>query len=336
MRTKIFTLMILLCATLSAQTGIVYQLPRTKLEISVRATRTIHHTGPLGAYAQQYLRMKVSPVETTIWKIDDITVKSLGTPDPERAYSAEVKDKDVASHVQLTPDGRIIAVNSPLQKYTMPENEEDENTDDFIDPRPHMTEEILSATSEAKTAELAAKEIYNIRESRNAITSGQADYMPQDGTAMKLMLDNLDMRERALTGLFAGWDETYSTTRNFSYSPKEPEEGFIIFRFSPSYGILQPDDLSGEPYLLEVKNIDPLPVTVPKEEARKEKQAGVIYNIPGNAMVAISHRGENLFEEILPVTQFGTTEVLVKAMFKLKNNTSVIFDPETGSILKID
>lgn len=37
-----------------------------------------------------------------------------------------------------------------------------------IDPRSFMTEEILIAGSTAKMAELVAKEIYNIRESKNS------------------------------------------------------------------------------------------------------------------------------------------------------------------------
>lgn len=47
-----------------------------------------------------------------------------------------------------------------------------------------MTEEILIAGSTAKMAELVAKEIYNIRESKNSLTRGQADYMPKDGAAL--------------------------------------------------------------------------------------------------------------------------------------------------------
>ena len=67
-----------------------------------------------------------------------------------------------------------------------------------------MTEEILIAGSTAKMAELVAKEIYNIRESKNSLTRGQADYMPKDGAALKLMLDNLDEQEQAMMQMFAG------------------------------------------------------------------------------------------------------------------------------------
>lgn len=53
-------------------------------------------------------------------------------------------------------------------------------------------------------AELVAKEIYNIRESKNALVRGQADNMPKDGAQLKLMLDHLDEQEQAMTEMFSG------------------------------------------------------------------------------------------------------------------------------------
>ena len=79
-----------------------------------------------------------------------------------------------------------------------------------------MTEEILIAGSTAKMAELVAKEIYNIRESKNSLTRGQADYMPKDGAALKLMLDNLDEQEQAMMQMFAG---TTDRTEKIVYHP---------------------------------------------------------------------------------------------------------------------
>ena len=43
------------------------------------------------------------------------------------------------------------------------------------------------ASSTAKMAELVAKEIYNIRESKNALLRGQADNTPSDGAQLKIM-----------------------------------------------------------------------------------------------------------------------------------------------------
>ena len=47
-----------------------------------------------------------------------------------------------------------------------------------LDPRTFLTQEILMASSSAKMAELVAQEIYNIRESKNALLRGEADNMP--------------------------------------------------------------------------------------------------------------------------------------------------------------
>lgn len=60
------------------------------------------------------------------------------------------------------------------------------------------------ASSTAKMAELVAKEIYNIRESKNALLRGQADNMPSDGAQLKIMLDNLNAQEEAMTQMFSG------------------------------------------------------------------------------------------------------------------------------------
>ena len=50
----------------------------------------------------------------------------------------------------------------------------------------------------------------------------------------------------------------------------------------------------------------------------------------------MSYQGKTLFSGELPVTQFGYTEVLTDGLFDKKINTRVIFNPETGGIVKID
>lgn len=86
------------------------------------------------------------------------------------------------SNVELTNNGLIKAINTTapdIQKaeYVLEKPQHHEN------PRQYMTEEILLAGSSAKMAELTAKEIYNIRESKNLILRGQADTMPKDGAS---------------------------------------------------------------------------------------------------------------------------------------------------------
>ena len=78
---------------------------------------------------------------------------------------------------------------------------------------------------------------------------------------------------------------------------------------------------------------------IPLNEAdskKKKKPEGAIYNIPGKGNVSVSYQGKKYFEKDLPITQFGSTEVLVNELFNKKINTRVVFNPETGAILKID
>ena len=197
-----------------------------------------------------------------------------------------------------------------------------------------MTEEILMAGSTAKMAELTAKEIYNIRESKNLITRGQADNMPKDGAAMKLMMSNLDKQEKALMEMFTGTSDREDKVFSFLVTPEENLRDQIAARFSRQLGVLSTDNLAGEPVYVSVSNSAPLPV--PTEEGKKKKGNGILYNIPGKGNVTVSYNGKEVFKGELPVAQFGYTETLVDGLFDKKINTRVIFNPNTGGVVKID
>ena len=314
--------------------GIVYFLPKTALEVNVIATRVTYQPGELYQYANQYLRINnVSPQPETHWEIKQIEVRSAGVPDSAKAYIIKLKDKSAMGNIELTDNGLIKAINTsaPEQKtpeYILEKPQKHEN------PRKYMTEDILLAGSSAKMADLTAKEIYNIRESKNLILRGQADAMPKDGASLQLVIDNLDKQEKALTQLFTGTTDREDKVFTARISAAEPFTDRVALRFSRLLGILPVEDLAGEPIYVSLRNKAPLPV-IPEEAKKKKKPEGAIYNIPGKGIVTVTYNEKTYFEEELPITQFGTTEVLVEDLFK-KANTRVIFNPETGSILKID
>ena len=260
--------------------GVVYYLPKTEIELQVIATKVVYTPGEFCQYADRYLRLTgISSQPEEHWEINSIKVNSIGIPDPDNAYAVKLKDKSAASQVELTPEGIIKAINttSPIEKA--PVTKVADTAKKRIDPRSFMTEEILIAGSTAKMAELVAKEIYNIRESKNSLTRGQADYMPKDGAALKLMLDNLDEQEQAMMQMFAG--TTDRTEKSFTIRIK-PEAGMkekVAFRFSKKLGMLDADNLSGEPYYISIINQETLPPVDPKGKEKK-KTDGVIYNIP--------------------------------------------------------
>ena len=195
MKTGLFAFALLLSLSASAQTrvsgyapgqneeGVTYFLPQTTLSITVVAEKTVFTPGDFCRYAEKYLRLTgVSAQAYEQWKIKEVKVVPVGTPDKDQAYTIELKDKTVAPLVELTPDGILKAINT---HNTLAEGSGEEPASETpqapVNPRDYMTEEILMAGSTAKMAELTAKEIYNIRESKNSLTRGQADYMPTDG-----------------------------------------------------------------------------------------------------------------------------------------------------------
>ena len=316
--------------------GIVYFLPKTHLKVIVTANKAIYTPGELCQYAERYLKLQgVSAQPKEYWEIQDIFVVPIGVPDTNKVYAIKLKDKMVTSKVELTEDGIIKAINTtnPVQQINdIPlQNIQSER----IDPRNFMTEEMLMAGSTGKMAELIAKEIYNIRESKNSLTRGQADYMPQDGAALKIMLTNLEEQEKALTEMFSGFTERTEKSFTFYVEPEQEIKDQVVCRFSKKLGVLTEDNLAGAPVYLSITDESKLPPA--NEEAKaKKKLEGVIYNIPGKGKVTVKTTEKIWFNSELPITQFGETEVLLNNLFNKKVNTRVIFNPTTGGIAKID
>ena len=316
--------------------GVIYYLPKTQFEIKVKATKVTHTPGELCQYANRYLRLQnVSSQPSEYWELQSVQLQTIGVPDKQKAYGVKLKDKSAASQVELTESGIVKAINTtaPQEKAVLQEKAPEKPM--RVDPRSYMTEEILLAGSSNKMAELIAREIYNIRESKNSLTRGQADYMPQDGAALKLMLNNLETQEKALTEMFTGFTERTDHTFTFYVEPEKEIKDQVVFRFSNKLGVIKEDNLAGEPIYITVTNENTLPPANEEEKAKK-KLEGIIYNIPGKASVTIKGNGKQYVNEEVFLTQFGETEVLIDNLFNKKVNTRVIFNTTTGGIVKID
>ena len=320
--------------------GIAFFLPKTAVEVNVIATKVKYTPGDFCQYANRYLRINnVTSEPSTDWEIKKIEVRPVGIPDSTKAYIMKLSDKSVMSNIEVTDNNIIKAINTSAPKSAkaeyileMPQRAED--------GRKYMTEEILSAGSTAKMAELTAKEIYNIRESKNLILRGQADTMPKDGASLKLIMDNLDKQEKALTEMFTGKKVTEDKLFTAVITPENNITEGTVLRFSKKLGILSSDNLAGEPIYIKVESLSPMQITAQSEDNDKKKKKapkGILYNIPGKGSVTITFKGKSIFEDNnLMFAQFGNTELLVDDLFNKKVSTRVIFDTVTGGIKKID
>ena len=315
--------------------GIVYFLPKTKIAIDIIATKINYQPGDFCLYANRYLRLNdVNTHPESHWEIKDIQVRLVGVPDSTKAYIMKIKDKNMASNVELTDEGIVKAINTTsTEEETLPDYNL-ERTQPGEDARTYMTEDILMAGSTAKMAELTAREIYNIRNSKNLILRGQADTMPKDGASLQLVIDQLSKQEKALTQAFTGVTSRTDKVFTILIEPGEETQEQIAARFSTQLGVLPTDNLAGEPIYIRIRNISSF--HAPEEKKKKKRKDDIIYNIPGKGKVTVSYKGKELFNEEMPLTQYGYTEALVDGLFEKKINTRVIFNSTTGGILKID
>lgn len=318
-----------------AANGVNYTLPKTVLKVDASAVKVVYTPGEFAKYAERYLHIgSVVAEPSTTWTMTALSVSQEGVPDTSKVFTVKLKDKTVAPMVQLTSSGILVAVNThmDIKESVLPETR---TTNHKMDARQYLTEDILSATSTAKMAELTAQEILDIRESKNAIKRGQVESMPKDGASLKIVLDELNRQEEALTQLFIGYSDTTFTAKSYTIMPDGDIDENVLFRFSRKLGFVDADDLAGDPYYLSV--MDKHTVVLPDaKEAAKRRIEGLVYNMPSMADVTISTMQGTVYKQELPFAQFGTIDMLSPTLFNKGATTKLTFYPATGGLQHLE
>lgn len=84
---------------------------------------------------------------------------------------------------------------------------------------------------------------------------------------LKIMLDNLNLQERAMTEMFSGTLKEEPQTFTIRLTPKEMNNE-VAFRFSKRLGIVANDDLAGEPYYISITDLKT--PAIPEEDGKKK------------------------------------------------------------------
>jgi len=328
------------------QDGVSYWLPKTMITVTVTAQKQTFKPGEFSRYAERYLRLSdVKDKAEEVWSIKDVKISTSGVPDKDNLYTLTFPVKGNRPYFDLTNDGVIQGVNvrkkeQPAQNVQTPAPQPVKK----INPQEYMTEEILMASSTAKMAELTAKEIYNIRESRNNITRGQADFVPTDGESLKFMLESLTEQETALLTLFSGTNETEEVTFTINVTPDETLSKQILFRFSTKLGVLPIDNLAGEPVWIDItdrKMSDNYTMDLDQQkklQAPKSKKEGnfLYYRLPGRAGLRIYNNRTTFLEQEIQLAQFGIVEVISTTIMGKMADAKITFDTTTGAVLTIE
>lgn len=318
--------------------GITYSLPKTSLIVEAEVTKVTCKAGPYYQYAEKYLAVQDAIAEDAVYyELGKVRLINRGVPDPDNTYIVEFKPGTVASYAYLTEDGLLCSINT---EYVPAEEKAEKKAvaaKQGAAQNSVLSEELLMAGSTARQAEVAAKQIYRIRESRMDILTGEADNLPPDGEAMKLVIQQLEAQEQTLSHLFTGTTEKTTDLYEVSIIPSDELGKEVIFRFSKQLGIVDADDLGGAPVYMSLIATERAPQLEPKEAEKKEKSLkGIIYNVPGKAKVEITMGKRTLYKGEAQITQFGTQEGLAPVMFEDKKApVKISFYPETGAIKQI-
>lgn len=321
--------------------GVQYFLPKTILKVDVQYTQIIQQAGQYARYAERLLGLNEANIiqeDQTFYTLNSVSVEGIGIPDRDASYLVEFKSKTTAPFVCLTEEGLICTINadyvpepSKAQTTVSTTEELSQANSQFL-----FTEEYLQAGSVAKMAEVLAKQIYRIRESRNDILLGDADNAPRDGEGMRLVLANLEAQEKALMELFTGTSRSTEEHASFEIEPQTDISREILFRFSKYNGVVDADDLSGSPVYINVKAIEPVIPQIPDPKKKEKIPQSIVYNIPVKSSVEVFYGTQKIYGEEILIAQFGEKEILGTSFFDDKKApVQVFFYPNTGAIKQI-
>lgn len=329
-------------ATKANEYGLAYTLPVTAVDITIEAEFTRETPGEFYKYALKYLNINNPITEPSVSAaIKSVTISTHGVPDPDQRYLVTLKSNR-APYIVIDGNNVPLAINTDrvieVAQPTLPLPHKAGPTPlETQAARQVITQEMLQSHSSAKRAELAAEQIYALRQSRTDLITGQAEQMPPDGNAMKIVMDNIDAQEQALTAMFIGTKSTYTEVRTFTLIPEGDVRDKIIARISPTNGIVEPNDLSGFPVYLSIKELQrgQMPVN-DKGEALPFPKGGIAYNIPGEVAVTVTVSGKEIASKDVQLAQLGIVYGMAPANFTDKKApVYLLFDPATGAAAEV-
>ncbi len=322
--------------------GVVYYLPKTQLRIHFILSEEQFEPGPLVAYASRYLGDSYATQPTTRYQIERVAMHAHGVPDTTQSYLIQsVATPSVEQLVALTPDGLLYSLHGKAYKPT---------TTDYLADYPKgviqqeasqaLPQEYALATSRAKQAEVVASRLFELRERRVELLSGQVETMPCDGPALKMVLDGLDKEIAALQALFAGRTSKRYYEEIVDVPIDDPVSQQVVARFAPQYGLVDKEDLSGAPIYISVEALNHPAPQSDAELHKLTKSTALRYIEPRRARVSLQlpERNQAIMLE-LSVAQWGRTAILEHKLGADKLGQlpyTIYFDLTSGSIELIE
>jgi hypothetical protein len=313
--------------------SIVYALPRTVFNVSVKMERTIDIPGPYWKYAGDLLGLtNVIQNYNELWAIKGISVESAEEIDPSQYYVIAGSSVAGSSMLSMRKEGLILDIN-PAMYYgegniTGSESNEtgrfrqsDLGSDEYFSVQRDTAYKRVSVDStfirlpyvvekrrrlpDEQLAERAAKRLMEMRDGKHLILTGVANVFPQSDAA----INEMNRMEREYTELFAGKTMKQERTYTFQVIPTEAVAGkpVNVFSFSEATGISD-NQQGGEPVYIELtpeKKTSSLAALRSNADNREDQSGYLYYRMPDVVNMKIRLGDEVLFNSRRLVYQYG-------------------------------
>ncbi len=318
--------------------GLYYYLPKTAIQVEMMAEKRIQKAGPFYRFAQRFLNISdVITEDKEEWLIVGAQIRTIGVPDRGKLFRVNSSGAPSMAALNLTNEGVLQGLNwsggaDLSQKATILDQEKVIEAADVDFSDAPLTEEQLIKSSTAAMAEEVAKEIYHLREMRNAIVNGEVSV----GSSVETVLAEMARLEQAYLALFIGKVETQRVSRYYDYVPGlEKSVNMVLLRFSSQSGFLDRMNVSGTPVYLELE-VGEVPDQnfIALEDDKSPNRRGLAYNVPALGHVKIIDRTLLLSSEEVFLAQFGQ---LLRLPANLLDgpNVGVELEPATGALKRI-
>jgi len=326
------TALLLLAVQVSAQNvpngAVIYALPRTTITLTVEAQHNVFTAGPYAQYAEKYLGYKAPSSSSQSCKINSITVTPYVEADPTERYAINLSDKVASNFMQFCSQGLIVLSDSYTGKSADWRFDTPAGAEMFIgkDPGGNLSKETITLYRPVKTetgfekipvsqnqtvekslekkAEEAAKCIFNLREKKTLIVTGDTD-ASFSGEALASAINEIDRLEQEYMSLFYGVTESATQIVSFDVIPVNGTNKYIAFKIYDQQGLVPATSTQGRAITLEI-SIESLGA-ITSSGAKSSGGASVYYRIPAVALCKIVDGSKVLCESRIPVYQLGST-----------------------------
>lgn len=303
--------------------AVVYSLPSTTLTFDVEAVQENFYAGPYAKYAAKYLGIQVREEDQTTCHISKVTMTPFIEADQAHRFVLDVPAASAASFLQLSSQGLIAFSDGSLGEsgvWRFPSAGKGDFSDKGVVSN-LLTEEttlyrngntsynhvsvqqnmVVEKSPEKRAAE-TAEIIFGLRKKRVQIITGDTD-ATYSGAAMGAAIDEITRLEKEYMTLFTGYSEFKDLHTRFEVVPQVGEvQKYVAFRISETAGLVEADDLSGSPVVLELIPDD---IASAATAVKPSKGTFATIRIPAICKVKLYKGADVLLQSRVPVYQLG-------------------------------